>query len=317
MRFPFRNRLAVRSTGFVLLVTVLVGIPMLIFLAERVRQQESVRQRATLLQLLDTVERTAQVASFVGDTRLSEELCAGLLKNEIVGQVVITSGDLVLASQSRPAWKPGQAPPVVRVLRSPFNEKFTVGRLTLYPDERAIDRQIARQGRAAALLLAFQAMTVAGACVVVVLLLVTRPISRLSHDLHQLKAEIGETLPAVPGHRSDEIGRLVENVNALINRLLTFIHAERFLRDEVEHEHALLLEAKQALEQSLAEVKTLQGLLPICAWCKKIRDDEGLWTQIEQYVTENTDARFSHGLCPDCARKEFAEFRGEGKDKEP
>lgn len=55
------------------------------------------------------------------------------------------------------------------------------------------------------------------------------------------------------------------------------------------------------LQQALAKVKTLSGLLPICAWCKKVRDDEGYWKQIESYVEAHSDAEFTHGICPDCA----------------
>ena len=54
------------------------------------------------------------------------------------------------------------------------------------------------------------------------------------------------------------------------------------------------------LEKSLAEIRTLQGLLPICSWCKKIRNDEGLWTRVEEYICSHTDAEFTHSLCPDC-----------------
>jgi hypothetical protein len=57
------------------------------------------------------------------------------------------------------------------------------------------------------------------------------------------------------------------------------------------------------LEQALASVKTLNGLLPICSSCKKVRDDTGYWSQIETYVSSHSDAEFSHGLCPECARK--------------
>ncbi|HLO65818.1 MAG TPA: two-component regulator propeller domain-containing protein [Holophaga sp.] len=56
------------------------------------------------------------------------------------------------------------------------------------------------------------------------------------------------------------------------------------------------------LTRSLAEVKTLKGFIPICASCKKIRSDEGFWEQIERYLSRNTAASFSHGICPDCAR---------------
>ncbi|NVN98338.1 MAG: hypothetical protein HXX17_03370 [Geobacteraceae bacterium] len=62
------------------------------------------------------------------------------------------------------------------------------------------------------------------------------------------------------------------------------------------------------LEQSLAEIKTLQGLLPICACCKKIRDDYGLWTRVEEYISSHTEAEFTHGLCPDCFNLEMERF---------
>jgi hypothetical protein len=55
------------------------------------------------------------------------------------------------------------------------------------------------------------------------------------------------------------------------------------------------------LEESLAQVKHLRGLLPICAWCKKVRDDEDYWHSVEDYISQRTEAQFTHGICPDCA----------------
>jgi hypothetical protein len=55
------------------------------------------------------------------------------------------------------------------------------------------------------------------------------------------------------------------------------------------------------LEKALAEVKTLRSLLPLCAWCRRIRSDDGLWLQVDRYLTEHTDMKFSHGICPECA----------------
>jgi PleD family two-component response regulator len=57
------------------------------------------------------------------------------------------------------------------------------------------------------------------------------------------------------------------------------------------------------LQKALDEIKTLQGFIPICAWCKKIRDDEGFWKQVEVYFAERSDAMFTHGICPDCKEK--------------
>ena len=57
------------------------------------------------------------------------------------------------------------------------------------------------------------------------------------------------------------------------------------------------------LEQALAEAKTLRGLIPICAWCRKIRTDDGFWLSVENYLEQNTDATCSHGICPECMDK--------------
>ena len=57
------------------------------------------------------------------------------------------------------------------------------------------------------------------------------------------------------------------------------------------------------LEESLARIKQLDGLLPICAWCKKVRDDQNYWQEVECYVAARTDARFTHGICPACMEK--------------
>ncbi len=61
------------------------------------------------------------------------------------------------------------------------------------------------------------------------------------------------------------------------------------------------------VEEAVAQVKVLSGLLPICSSCKKIRDEKGDWSQVEQYIHERTEAEFSHGICPDCAEKLYPE----------
>ena len=74
-------------------------------------------------------------------------------------------------------------------------------------------------------------------------------------------------------------------------------------RAEVERDHLI-----GELQKALAQVKQLSGLLPICASCKKIRDDQGDWRQIEGYIQSHSDAHFSHGLCPQCARKLYPDL---------
>ena len=70
------------------------------------------------------------------------------------------------------------------------------------------------------------------------------------------------------------------------------------------------------LQNALSNVKTLSGLIPICASCKKIRNDQGFWNQLESYIMEHSDATFSHGICPDCIQKLYPDAYERLKNKE-
>jgi len=67
------------------------------------------------------------------------------------------------------------------------------------------------------------------------------------------------------------------------------------------------------LTQAMEEIKTLQGLLPICSFCKNIKDDKGYWNSIESYLSSHAGLEFSHGLCPDCAKKHYPQFFNQQK----
>jgi hypothetical protein len=62
------------------------------------------------------------------------------------------------------------------------------------------------------------------------------------------------------------------------------------------------------LQKALDEVRTLRGIVPICSNCKKVRDDRGFWNQVEKYVSDHTEAKFSHGICPDCVKELYPEL---------
>lgn len=79
--------------------------------------------------------------------------------------------------------------------------------------------------------------------------------------------------------------------------ILSFKTAEKKQRELVEN-----------LQNAFSRIKTLSGMLPICASCKKIRDDRGYWNQIEVYIRDHSEAEFSHGLCPECAEKALKEL---------
>ena len=88
-------------------------------------------------------------------------------------------------------------------------------------------------------------------------------------------------------------------------RTLELESVNRALKSEVQEKENLISELRRAV----SEVKTLTGLIPICASCKKIRDDKGYWNQIEKYIKEHSNADFSHGLCPECVDKLYPQLK--------
>lgn len=75
-------------------------------------------------------------------------------------------------------------------------------------------------------------------------------------------------------------------------------------------------ELARRVEETMAKVKVLSGLLPICASCKKIRDDKGYWSQIEQYIRDHSQADFSHGICPECMRELYPDYSARMKQSD-
>jgi len=91
---------------------------------------------------------------------------------------------------------------------------------------------------------------------------------------------------------------------ARVQAIARIKRAEDALRQKKLEQQKLITE----LQEALAEIKTLKGFIPICASCKKIRDDEGYWNQLEAYISKHTDATFTHSICPQCAEKYKAEI---------
>ena len=102
-----------------------------------------------------------------------------------------------------------------------------------------------------------------------------------------------------------------KNVQVDISRAVIVTGLKRpysiMFRNLKKSEEILLIE-KNRLEVALSQIRTLSGLLPICAKCKKIRDDQGYWNQIETYIHDHSDAKFSHGICPECCKKLYPEL---------
>jgi len=77
---------------------------------------------------------------------------------------------------------------------------------------------------------------------------------------------------------------------------------------EIEVNRKQAEDANQKLNEAIKKIKTLEGIIPICAYCKNIRDDKGAWEKIEVYVSQNSNADFSHGICPDCSQEHFPQL---------
>lgn len=101
-----------------------------------------------------------------------------------------------------------------------------------------------------------------------------------------------------------KINERTMELGAVNGKLLCEIEERK--RTEAEKEQLIV-----RLHNAMQDVKVLSGFLPICAACKKIRDDSGYWRQIEEYISRHSNALFSHGLCPDCSRKLYPEYHEE------
>ncbi len=92
---------------------------------------------------------------------------------------------------------------------------------------------------------------------------------------------------------------------AIMVAIASFPAASYLMMEELLLAKRQLDEQVEKLEEALRHVRQLQGLLPICMYCHRIRNDEQTWQRIELYITEHSDAKFTHGLCPECAAKHF------------
>ncbi|MCP4213895.1 MAG: response regulator [bacterium] len=114
-----------------------------------------------------------------------------------------------------------------------------------------------------------------------------------------------ETEDIVKGFRLGAADYITKPFNS--EELLARVRMQLELKKSRDSEKHLIEELKEAL----TKVKQLTGMLPMCSSCKKIRDDDGYWQQVETYVREHSDVEFSHSLCPDCVRKIYPQMADE------
>lgn len=110
----------------------------------------------------------------------------------------------------------------------------------------------------------------------------------------------------------DPDGVYLDLLPAVVLQVLHQREMEEARRRAEEEKERLIVE----LQEALANVKVLRGLLPMCSSCKRIRDDKGYWAQLEHYLEQHSEAAFSHGLCPDCGKKLYGEYWPAGDEDE-
>lgn len=124
-----------------------------------------------------------------------------------------------------------------------------------------------------------------------------------SEDVTQLKRDKEELI-----RYRERLEAIIEAPAQELQRAYLELQHENARRQQAEAEKEATIAKLQA---ALAEVKRLGGLLPICASCKKIRDDEGYWHQVDVYIRDHTETEFSHGICPECMEKLYPEYINE------
>lgn len=232
-----RRNIALRTSLAIIAVVSVVGIGVISLAGTILSERAQARYDQSITDLLATVDNTLRLAAFLEDEVLAEEVARGLTGNTLIDKVAVYAGDKLLAGS-----------PEIRsdgssrenLLRSPFDSEDLVGRVVVLPDRDAMQRLLLGQLRFAGVLFLLLLATTAASAALAVLFLVVHPIARISSRLHSLNIENGEQVPAPASHREDELGRLVEDINRILNRLVDMLGRERSERNLREREERRL-----------------------------------------------------------------------------
>lgn len=266
----FHSSIVLRSAALVLIISGIVGYALLGVITRYVEPTIEKSLNDRIVELVKTVENTARIACFLGDPSLAGEVAKGLLMNRDVERVVIANDQGTLADVNRsslnqldakPGAMPGKgananphtipngAPAVkplssetypegatIRALTSPFKADALVGKIVVVRNQASIDEQVAEATNFIRLLIILQTTAIIIVVTAIAVGYIAHPIHQISKRLNELSAVDGEKLEAPRGHGENEIGRLVRDVNALIDKLVRGLFTERQLRVERELE---------------------------------------------------------------------------------
>ncbi|MBU0480019.1 MAG: DUF3365 domain-containing protein [Proteobacteria bacterium] len=134
------------------------------------------------------------------------------------------------------------------------------------------------------------------------------PITRLKNKALEISENDGLLGEEIPLPITREFGEMASAFNTMSHKLRNqFDHLE----EKVEERTRELKAANRELQKALDEIKTLKGIVPICMHCKEIRDDKGYWNQLEKFISDHSEAQFSHSICDKCLEKHYPEYKEE------
>jgi PAS domain S-box-containing protein len=234
MRINFWSRSILNRTLIILLLSVmLTGVIFITASSVLIQQRLQKQAEERLGQLLDTVDRTTSIACYLADIALAEEVARGLLKNTEVASVMIFD-DQGKQLTRQPAVELENSlksqTSMRRLVVSPFDASKTVGEIVLQPNQAEIDNQVDQSIGLIRYLLLIELSLLSLVVGGVLVLLVIRPIKRVCDGLHLMNAAAGDKLIPPPGHAHDELGRLVEDFNALAFKLVKALEEEHDIR---------------------------------------------------------------------------------------
>lgn len=234
MRISFWSRSILNRTLIILLFTSIVTGGVFIASSSVLIQHRLEKQAEDRLgQLLDTVDRTTRIACYLADQALAEEVARGLLKNAEVSSVVIFDDQGKQLARQPTAILDDFAQQqnlMRRSVVSPFDGGKTVGEIVLQPNQAEIAREVDQSVGLIRYLLIIELTLLSLAVSGVVVFFVVKPIQRVCDGLHLMDATAGHKLIPPPGHAHDEVGRLVEDFNALAMKLVTALEEEHHIR---------------------------------------------------------------------------------------
>ncbi len=245
MRFRrIRSSIVLRTTLLVLGVALGIGVLVNGLVGRLAQRYEGARAQAQVSELLAVVEPSASAACFVGDQRLAQETALGLLNSSNIAMVEIRGPEGMLAQARRPGGIP-TTQEIVRPVPSPFAKNTTVGEIRVFPDAAEAARGVARYVWVLRGLVLVMAAVVGVAVAITVMGTVVRPIKVISDRLGGLATHEGLRLEFPPGHETDEIGRLVTDVNRAL--------------EAVDHQHRLEQQVRDAHAQKINSLGSLAG----------------------------------------------------------